>query len=580
MNPTAMRIGYFEHWSQPEYRLVDFLRDELKLTVEKIDYSRPGYLDGFDAVIIEQNGFNDYIENDDAYFQQYVRKGGICWFMHQDYRRWAPYFIPPEAGYAMLVHRYVTTIAAGNRHYKCYMMPTVEPAGRRLFAEPERILPEDLIFWRVRGNSFGIARGEERNPPEIIAGTATACAIPEADGPWEILASYCDPGVRDGALILQSRYGRGLYFWNQILFPEMLDEDAGQVLNFWKKYVPNVLAHFRRFRAGAPPALPPAPTVRPVKPNYRMAIHLHSLEWYGGDSSLGTIQAMMRARNFDIASLAVKSAEPYHGNMDLDRYCDDRVLFLHGQEYHPFNWHDSHDDCGHNTYHLLAIGIDPDAYTPEFTRSLFSDAEIDDYLNRAIAYVHAHGGAVCATHPYCDYWHHYPIDGVDMEELRPLSGTDWERFYLNGGRAALMNSVDLFGAQRLLDNPAVNFLYTDVNPPDRAAVVRAVKAGHCIAAIHFAECDIALGDFLPGDEIPREVAPAGILRIAARTEEGRNLTEIRIYAAEKILCRQSCAAETVTFEFALTGTTPEGFIRVEIAGERGAFAASTPFYLI
>ncbi len=577
---SALRIGYFEHWSQPEYKFVDFLRSELGISAVKIDYSRPGYLDGLDMVIIEQNGFNDYIENDDAYFQKFIHRGGIVWFMHQDYRRWAPYFIPSEVGYAMLVHRYITTINEGAKTYKCYMMPEIEPAGRPLFSTPNRIEPEEMIYWKVRGNSFGLVRDENREP-ELIASAAQSCAVPDIESHWEILGRYRDPGVRDGALILQARYGAGLYFWNQLLFPEQLDENAAKVLAFWKKYVPNVLAHFERFKRYEPAPVPAAPGLRPAKNNYRMAIHLHSLEWYGGDSSVGSIQAMMRDRNFDIAVLAVKSAEPYHGRLDVERFSDDRLLMLHGQEYHPFNWHDANDTCGHNTYHLLAMGIDPDAYTPDFTRSLFSDAEIAAYLRRAIDYVHAHGGAVCATHPYCDYWCGLEgLDAVDMENLGALANTMWEKFFLEGGRAALMNSVDLFGAERLVDNPAGNFIYTDVNPPDRASVVRAIRAGHTIAAVHMDECDIKIGTALPGDELKITAAAGQALTISARADAGRKLTEIRIYCGRRLIARQVCDAVACDWAYPLDDLQDGRFIRVEICGERGAFAASTPFFLI
>ena len=55
-----MKIGYFEHWFQPQYKFKDFLIEQGYFP-EKIDYSKKGYLDKFDVVFVEQNGFNDYI---------------------------------------------------------------------------------------------------------------------------------------------------------------------------------------------------------------------------------------------------------------------------------------------------------------------------------------------------------------------------------------------------------------------------------------------------------------------------------------------------------------------------------------
>ena len=144
------------------------------------------------------------------------------------------------------------------------------------------------------------------------------------------------------------------------------------------------MAHISRFKAGDTEVSPRVRRQLPLKRNYNLAIHMHSLDWFGCDSSLGTIEAIMRRWRIDICGLALKDTACYDNHLDLDDYSNEKALFLHGQEYHPFNWHDSHDDS-HNTYHILALGVDEEAYTPEFTCSLFSDAEVEDYFRRAIA---------------------------------------------------------------------------------------------------------------------------------------------------------------------------------------------------
>ena len=55
---AKQKIGYLAHWFQPRYRFVDFLQEQ-GIELQKIDYSYPGYLEEFDIVLIEQNGFND-----------------------------------------------------------------------------------------------------------------------------------------------------------------------------------------------------------------------------------------------------------------------------------------------------------------------------------------------------------------------------------------------------------------------------------------------------------------------------------------------------------------------------------------
>lgn len=586
---TQLRIGYFAHWFQPPYKFVDFLGEQ-GITVAKIDYSKPGYLEPFDVALIEQNGFNDYIENDELYIQDWVKRGGILLFMHQDYQRWAPYFLPKEVGYPLLVHRYVPTIngfecAADPSYtqdptpYMSYLMPWVEDCGKELFSTPETITPDEMIFWKLNVNSFGIIRFLETQPPcENVRTTALSCFIPPEN--WEVLGSFMDPSVRDGALILRAKYGKGMYFLNQILFPEVLTGEEDRCLAFWKKYVKNLFTYLLRFKQGKDEPTPQPVKKLPQKKNYKLAIHMHSLDWYGAEAHPGTINAMMRYMGFDICSLAVKDNAPYDGKLDTAKYSDDKVLFLDGQEYHPFNWNDKYDHLSHNTYHMLAMGIDPDCYTQKFTRSFFSDAEIEAYTKEAIDYVHAHGGAVCATHPNVDFWRDYDFDAVDKEPMRPLSGTDIEQHWLSGKRIALMNSVDLFGPRRVLDNPAANFLYLQGAGPSRDSVVAAIKAGHTIAACGFDEADICLGSYLPGDEVPAEEAATLALQIRA-TIMRDSIRKIRVYSADQVIYQnEGDWGRSIDMEISLKDLALSKFLRVEIEGQNEHWICnSSPFYL-
>ena len=56
---------------------MDFLREQ-GYDVEKIDYSRKNYLEQYDVALIEQNGFNDYIENDELYIRGSDAGGFAC----------------------------------------------------------------------------------------------------------------------------------------------------------------------------------------------------------------------------------------------------------------------------------------------------------------------------------------------------------------------------------------------------------------------------------------------------------------------------------------------------------------------
>lgn len=81
-----LKIGYFEHWHRPPYIFADFLKEQ-GVEIEKIDFTQKGYLEKFDVAIVEQHGFNDYIENDEPYIQDWVKRGGIMVMMHQNYQR-------------------------------------------------------------------------------------------------------------------------------------------------------------------------------------------------------------------------------------------------------------------------------------------------------------------------------------------------------------------------------------------------------------------------------------------------------------------------------------------------------------
>ena len=573
-----MKIGYFAHWFRPHWSFNEFIKEQ-GYDIEKIDYSQKNYLEKYDIALIEQNGFNDYIENDELYIREWVARGGIVLFMHQDYERWAPYFLPHELGHTNLIHRYVRTIHSYNDKedmYFHYMMPWFEGKGRQLLNYPEKITPDEMLDWKVRANSFRLVmHRDKRDTTETILSAAQSCFL--ANPNWEILGSYMDPAVKDGALVLQGQYGKGMYFLNQIMVPEELDENSGKCLAFWEKYLKNLMTYFENFKKGITPELPPVGEIPADKRNYKLTVHMHSLDWFGCDSAPGTINAIMRHMNYDICSFALKDAAPYEGGLDPEKFSDDKVLFLDGQEYHPFNWNDRYEHLYHNGYHMLAVGIDHDAYTPEFTRSLFSDAEVDAYLHKALKYVNDKNGASIATHPNkSPYWHDYPYDAVDTEPLVSLAGTNIEEYYLKGKKIAMMVSVDLFGFQRILDNPAPNFIYLEGEKPSRDSVVKAIKKGHTIAACGFSEADITFNNLFPGDEIN---TTCGTIHVTARPDTGK-VSEIRIYADDKVIYSEKPDAEYVNKDIEIPANDAKLFIRVEVSGkDELTILVPTPFYI-
>lgn len=585
---TGLRIGVWPHVFRPSYRLADRLRQHFGLSVREIDFKRSGYLDDLDVLVIEQSGLNDYVENNTAYMHEFVARGGVCWLQHQDHERWTPGFLPDPLATPYLVNRYFNTISA--QHWS-YLMPWPEgAAGHRLFDSPNRIDPASLTYWRIPGDSFGSQR--RPGPTRELRTTAVACAV--NTGKWEILGGYRDAAVDRGALILQARHGQGLFFWSQILFPEENTPAAAEALAFWDLFCANLLHGFAARSWNTPhpapePAQPPAPA---VKVNYRMAAHLHSLDWYGADASLGTMHAALCRHGMDIALLSVKDNLACVGSGSIGDYSDDRVFFLPGQEFHPFNWNPEDAGVSHNGYHILACGLQE--FTTAFTRSLYTADEIDAYLHQALAYIRAQGGCSCATHPNHPYWRRYPFDAVDIQlqsaeplqawqdklsehELhKTLSGSMAEQHLLAGHRITLMTSVDMWGIQRLSENPVMQFIYLD-GPPSRERILHAIRRGRLIPALHIAEADIRLGTALPGDTLTVAEAEAVQLTLSVRAE--RPLREWRLFCRDRLMLREKLDAElTVERQISLRGENLAGFLRVELEGPEAVLIAN-PFFL-
>lgn len=229
---------------------------------------------------------------------------------------------------------------------------------------------------------------------------------------------------------------------------------------------------------------------------------------------------------------------------------------------------------------MLPIGIDPDAYTPEFTCSFYGDEEVDAYLKKAIAYVHEKNGAVCATHPTnVDYWFDYDYDAVDNEPLHSLEGDNIEKFWLKGGRIAAMGSVDLYGLRRMLDVPVVNFIYLQGEKPCRESVVKAIRNHHTITAMFFHEADITLGNKIPGDVISAKEVKDSVLSVKAAISKGV-IREVRVYSDAEVIFRTHPDSAEIDLQFSMKDVNPGKFIRVEAEGkDPGKILISTPFFI-
>ena len=91
-----------------------------------------------------------------------------------------------------------------------------------------------------------------------------------------------------------------------------------------------------------------------------------------------------------------------------------------------------------------------------------------------------------------------------------------------------------------------------------------------------AQRDITINGVIPGGEI---AGNENQLHITAATR-GEKITEIRVYADEKIIWSQNPASEKVDMDIILPAYEAKHFIRVELFGETElTILNTTPYYI-
>jgi hypothetical protein len=133
----------------------------------------------------------------------------------------------------------------------------------------------------------------------------------------------------------------------------------------------------------------------------------------------------------------------------------------------------------------------------------------------------------------------------------------------------------------MLDNPAVNFVYLSGEEPTRDSIVKAIKAGHTIAAAGFDEADITIGEYLPGDELTVEEAKKSTLSIYAKIEKA-NIKSLRVYSEDRLIYALSdIDSHEIRKEIPLADFELSKYLRVEIEGPNMYWICNTtPFYLL
>ena len=225
-------------------------------------------------------------------------------------------------------------------------------------------------------------------------------------------------------------------------------------------------------------------------------------------------------------------------------------------------------------------------YTTKFTKSLFSDEEVFNATHEAVDYIHKSGGVACATHPYCPYWleNEYNLDAVDVEPLVSLVNNDIEKYWLSGKLTTVMVSVDLFGFARFLGYPGSNVIYLKGKEPNRENVCQAIRDRNVIATCGFDECDITLGEIVPGEFVTTDELKNNQIKISAKIMKNfpeDTIKAIRVYSADKVIwTKTDINQDEINCTVSLKDYDLNKYVRVEVEGTTPYhMCTSNPFFI-
>ncbi len=203
--------------------------------ITEVDPSRP--LTQFDVLLLADGvvGRVGAIVGGATRIQEFVNNGGICWILSQHHDTWSCQWLPERLKSPKLTHQYgMRCVGRKAPHYLC---PWLVKRHHAVFNHPNHLDESDFSFWTLTVDD---------NP----CFTTAFSALTSVSG-WDVLGRYADPDCADGALILQSPDGEGLYFWTQIFSPQIVwDQPNERPRRTWEKLLDNVLTYFVSLRRG------------------------------------------------------------------------------------------------------------------------------------------------------------------------------------------------------------------------------------------------------------------------------------------------------------------------------------------
>lgn len=168
--------------------------------------------------------------------RDFVYRGGICWIMSQRQRGHFSFWLPENLQKIGVKNRYID-LDAYPPGMKPYVCPWILDREHPVWNKPNYIDEASFVFWKVRWAG------------EMFKTSATHVLFPPAG--WKILAGFADNEIKledKAALVMESGYGKGLYFWTQIFSPELIWKRKGEEKKAWNLLLQNIFTYFHDFK--------------------------------------------------------------------------------------------------------------------------------------------------------------------------------------------------------------------------------------------------------------------------------------------------------------------------------------------
>ena len=223
----------------------------------------------FDVLVLPYSiiGSMDLIGDKARKVKKFVRSGGICWIMHQTIPGWFSPLFPKSLKPIEILNRYedLPDIVFSSEHAKEYVCPWIFERNHPIWNKPNYVDESDFLSWKVEA----AGRIFETSAAQVIF-------VPQD---WRILAGFADYVVKlkdRAAIVCEAGYGKGMYFWTQVLPPEFIWSKDTLEKTTWRRLLENILTYFRDLKAGHIFKTEISPEPWALKHNERIKINIKS----------------------------------------------------------------------------------------------------------------------------------------------------------------------------------------------------------------------------------------------------------------------------------------------------------------